>query len=177
MFLSPQIKFYVTLLLSAAAVIALGFFGASIPLKNITRINAQVFEGRSALSSLSQQEGYKRELEKEAKELESYQANLDPFLLDRNKILDFIVELERLAKSTNNIHTISLSEGGDKKEKIEDQLFFRVSTQGTFKDIKKFLLEIETSHYHCDITSLSIQGVGSESETASASFTIKVNVR
>lgn len=177
MFLSPRLKFYLTLAFSIATVAVIGFFGASIPLKNIKRINAQVFEGRSALSSLSQQQGYKQELEKEAKELESYQANLDSFLLDRNKILDFIVELERLAKSTNNVHTISLSAGGDEKEKSDDRLFFRVSTQGTFKDIMKFLSEIETSQYHCDIVSLNIQGMENETVSANASFTIKVNVR
>lgn len=159
------------------AVVVLGFFGASIPLRKIKHTSAQVFEGRNALFLLSKQEGYKRELEKEAKDMELYQTNLDYFILERDKILDFIVELEQLAKNTNNVHSVALSSSGDQKQENSDELFFQVSTRGIFKDIIKFLSGIETLRYRSDIVSLNIQGAASELETANASLTLKINVK
>lgn len=173
---SPYSKFSLTLGISAAAVIAIGVVGVILPLNSIKDLNAKIFEERGKLNSLADQEGYKGDLYNEVKQIEAYKNNIGDVLLDRNRILDFIIELEQIAKNSNNTHTLSLL---DKKEE-EDKIFFQVSSQASFKDLMKFLKDVENIHYHCSIEALNIQSKGLDSSAKdifSASFVLKVNVK
>lgn len=180
MILSAQSKFYFNLVGGVIIVALVGFFGINFFWQNIKVTNAEIFEQRKKLSSFSNRENYRRELKNEVKQVELYESQVNNWLIDRDRILDFIIELEQIAKNTNNTHTISLMNksvsGGDSSN---EALFFQVNTEASFSNLMKFLESIEQMPYRCDIASLTIQSRGIENNfnDYTASFVLKVNVK
>lgn len=159
---------------------AVGFFGINFFWQNIKVTNAEIFEQRKKLSSFSSQENYRRELKNEVMQVELYESQVNDWLIDRDRILDFIIELEQIAKDTNNTHTISLmNKSASSGENSNEALFFQVNTQASFSNLMKFLESIEQMPHHSDITSLIIQSrnIENNSNDYTASFVLKVNVK
>lgn len=173
---SAPIKFYLAIALSLIAILAVGITGISFSLNGIKDLNKKIFEERKKETSLAGQKNYKRELEKEVKLVDSYSQAINDLLLDQNKILDFIIELEQIARDTNNTHSLSLISN---KDKNEDKLSFQVSSEAPFSDLLGFLAAIENIRFQSDITSLNIQFANSENngDKFRSSFVLKVNTR
>lgn len=176
MSLSPQSKFYLTLVAGIVVVAVFGVAGVNIPLKNIKDTNAKIFAERKELGLLGDQENYRKDLEDEVKQVAAYEKEVNNLLLDRDHILDFIVELERIAKATNNNHTLTLL---DQKNMTGDKISFQIETVASFSNLTKFLEAIENTHYHCDIAAITINNQGSESGEGmfKASFTLQVSLK
>lgn len=185
-------KFYVTLTGGVLIILAVFFFGINFPLKNIKKINASIIEQRQVLGSLNNQESYQKELKSEGEKMESLKRPVDDLIIDKSKILDLIIELENIAKKTNNKHTISLleqkeakksneseKEKKEEKEKSGDKVLFQVSCEASFPDLMKFLAYVENMKYHAEITSLNIQYKNSQETSANfgLSFVLKVDVK
>lgn len=173
---SPRLKFYITLVGSAAVVAAVGFFGVNLSIKEIKDTNAKIFEERKKLSSLTNQESYRRELKNEAEQVDFYEDATRDWLVSRDRLLDFIMDLEQIAENTNNTHEISLQ---NDKSKEGDSFFFQVQTTASLSDLMRFLTSIESLSYQSDITSLNIQSKNplTGANEYSASFILKVNVK
>lgn len=191
MTLSSKTKFYVTFVVSLIIIFTIGFFGNIIPLKGIRDTKAKINEQREILGSFSNKEGYKRELMQEAEEVDYLGQSLEELLLSKDNVLDLIVDLEEIAKKTNNTHSISLIEqvvakssgeevAGEEKE-MEDQnkISFRVSTQASFKNLIIFLAYVENTRYYTEISSLTISGKKLEggSDSFNANFTLSVYIK
>lgn len=176
MYFSAPLKFYLAIALSLVVILAVGIAGISYPLGTIKSFNKKIFEERKKETSSVGQKNYKRELEKEVKLVDSYSQAINDLLLDQNKVLDFIIELEQIARDTNNTHSLSLI---DNKGKDEDKLSFQVSSEASFSDLIKFIKAVENIRFQSGITFLNIQFASSENSVDKfrGSFILKVNTR
>jgi Tfp pilus assembly protein PilO len=84
-------------------------------------------------------------------------------LLDKGKVLDFIVTLEKIADKTGNHSEISVvsSAKAASKKKPDQTMEFQISLEGSFSDLVKFLSKVENMPYLNDVDSIQIKGYAS----------------
>lgn len=161
------------LLNSLAIIILLAFviFIFKFQIPNILSLKNQISEKSKQLENYKLKQEDLEKFKKGSEKNKEIKKTLDQSLVDRGRVLDFIIKLEEIAKKTNNEQTIQIVE--DKKEvkrkketkkqitdplekidKLEAQIFLN----GKFRNLISYLYYLEALSYYTDIYSLEIKG-------------------
>lgn len=124
----------------------------------------------NASSQLSEKKGLTEAIYKNWDKLSAAQKSLDEVgpqidtlnqsLINKDEPIDFINTLENLARDTDNIFEINLTNSQADPKKKEDALFFQIKLAGSFSNAMHFLNYLENMKYRAQIQSLDISKTG-----------------
>lgn len=115
-----------------------------------------------------------REFDKELGKLAGDIASVEGALLDRNAVLEFILDLERLAQETGNRKDIAVVDEGTRPQKAgTPSLLFRVNLFGTFPKVLAFLSRLEHAPFLNTVEELAIARLA-ESGDIQATLSVRV---
>ena len=152
-----KFKFFLTVFLAAAAILAFWFF-ISLPLiKNAEKLNRDFELSRELLAALNQKEARFAELKNLGQEVESEFPALAEMVLSEKNILDFVVSLENLARLSKVVLTIDSlpsalpGQGGSFRV-----LPFRLNVWGSFPNFYQFFRSLENFDFWVNIEEIKI---------------------
>ncbi|MDP3710369.1 MAG: hypothetical protein Q8R29_01450 [bacterium] len=96
-------------------------------------------------------------------------ARINKVLINKEKPVDFVEDLEGLAKASGNLFVIDLDENKSGESK---DLFFRLAVDGTEKSVMRYLKALELMPYKISIKELALQQIDSGKTTHRLSLLI-----
>lgn len=154
--LNIKVKILITFL-TYSLIIFLIFYFIILPKVNFIRKNSQAISERRIF--LEEQYIRTRNFKKNNEEMKLVDEDinkLDDLFVDFNEDLQFIETLENLASNNNINQKISLGEiDGEEKNEFE-KISLEISAEGSFLNIMKYLISLETLNYYINISSLDI---------------------
>lgn len=153
-FTSKQ-KLFVT---AAVSLLAVGFLGGAFWKLSgiIENSDARLQNIESKIFSFEEERTLARTAEGVIKARRDDIGRINGFFVDRERPIEFIESLERIAKETRNKMALDFDEGRSK----EERLFFRITAEGEEKNVRKFLRLLEFMPYEIRIEDLSFQRIG-----------------
>ena len=145
-------KIYINLIISVA-IIFLSIGLGVVPLINLTKTKSRDFRNKQQeFNFLKNKKEYKRDLEKDYKRSEEGIKKINAMLINEEKVIDFVKELEDIARLTKNQEEIQILNKNDK-----EAMFFKISLIGDFPSFLHFLVYLENMNYLIEIQNLRIR--------------------
>lgn len=154
-------KFFFTLLASAALVVSLLWAYLFLNQKSLTLLQ-DLNQIESKILSIEKERGSAKKSLAILKERQGDLARIESVFIKKAGAVDFVEELEILAKRTNNSFVIDLDET---KSREENKLIFRMAVDGTLNSVLKYLKLLELLPYKIEIENLTLQKTDSEKTT------------
>jgi len=152
--LSSAQKLILTTVL-AALVAGVSIFGYMRLYQKVWDFSAKLRELETSIRKFEEERraarAFKILAEKRDKDLE----RIDKFWVDRGRPIAFIEDLEKLAENTQTTMVLDFEENKSKG----NELFFRLTVNGSEKNVRKFLRALEFIAYEIKIDALSFQRI------------------
>ncbi|KKU86544.1 MAG: hypothetical protein A2667_02130 [Candidatus Wildermuthbacteria bacterium RIFCSPHIGHO2_01_FULL_47_27] len=160
--MTPSQKLYgfiglVALPLALYAIFVLGFLWGGI--------NKNAQELTSARAELARNEAMFKVLEDFQKTLRGMGADskrIDELFIDKDIPLDFSLFLQNLAKDNNLSSELSSGGSGAPKKEPWDFINFQIALEGNFRDVFRFIDQLEKAPYLIEIQGLRISSSATE---------------
>lgn len=167
-------KFTLTLIISVVLVGALFWFYAYMT-SSVRQAGSNLAEIEAEITSLEEERKQARIVERILEKRGEDIARVNAFLVSRERPIQFIEELEGLAKATGNLMALAVDSpaggGGD--------LLFRITLDGTEAGVSKYLKLFELLPYDIRIEDFSFQKIteGDKPAGTDTRLTLQIGVK
>jgi hypothetical protein len=166
--MNPKYKIYLTSIIFFIIFCAEVFGLIPFLLSKINFASADLAKKKQNFESIQKKAQQTTVAEDEYQAIKPRLDEINNSLLDRSRVLDFIMVLEKIARETGNQDEISIANTGSNikkpadKKQSDETMEFQVSLSGIFPDLIKFLSKVENMPYLNDIDNIQIRGYGGE---------------
>ncbi|MCD6284241.1 hypothetical protein J7J12_03275 [bacterium] len=145
-------KIYINLIISIVVIFSSVALGV-IPLINLTKAKSKDFRNeQQQLRFLKVKSEYRKDLEKDYKKSEEGIKKINSMLINEERVIEFVKELEDIARLTKNQEEIQILNKTDEKA-----MFFKISLMGDFPSFFHFLVYLENMDYLIEVQNLRIR--------------------
>lgn len=158
----------------AFSLIIVSFFGLVLRwlFSQVKKASASLGETASRVARLEAERKTAREIQALLKDRAVDLAKVNKFFVDRGEPVEFIENLEAIAKKTQNRIAIDFDEGQSRGK----NLFFRLTIEGSEANIRKYFKLLELMPYKIKIEDMIFQKIGSGAASFSSRLIVLIQV-
>lgn len=155
--LNSETKLYITIP-AIILIFIVTIFGVIRPLvKKIDSLSAEYLDTRQKITDTEAKRNQFAKMEKEYDKIKDRVAKIDFSLIDPEKFLDIVIQLEQAAENAGNRHEITILEISKKETSSQlKYLPFRIVLYGTFQNALNFINNLENAGFYNKIEKIEM---------------------
>ncbi len=150
--------------MAVVVVLALLYFANVYLAGKVREASSAIIEKEQRVERLRKQAKQVDEIRSAYKEIEEKMMKIESSIVNRSRVVDFIVEIENTAKEDGVGLEISISGRQEAMEGNFLSRYYSVKASGDFNKVVKFLVDLENLKYYLDLENIRISSVDGRDE-------------